>query len=106
MRRIDFNSRPSARGDHWMWERVSSATYFNSRPSARGDSFSRYFFIARTISIHAPPRGATEAAVMAERYYFISIHAPPRGATMFCSAKTQDFFKFQFTPLREGRPVA
>ena len=33
---------------------------------------------------------------------FISIHAPPRGATRFVSP-TRWGWKFQFTPLREGR---
>ena len=32
----------------------------------------------------------------------ISIHAPPRGATAVISAVLYDY-KFQFTPLREGR---
>ena len=33
------------------------------------------------ISIHAPPRGATNQLMEAEQAYNISIHAPPRGAT-------------------------
>ena len=54
------------------------------------------------ISIHAPPRGATDSY---RRHYSpisISIHAPPRGATPraeFITGKRV----FQFTPLREGR---
>ena len=35
----------------------------------------------------------------------ISIHAPPRGATPN-HAGSHRFFRFQFTPLREGRPLA
>ena len=34
----------------------------------------------------------------------ISIHAPPRGATTADSRSAHPRFKFQFTPLREGRP--
>ena len=33
------------------------------------------------ISIHAPPRGATVAALTEDGDELISIHAPPRGAT-------------------------
>ena len=34
-----------------------------------------------TISIHAPPRGATTVSVYDSPRGAISIHAPPRGAT-------------------------
>ena len=56
------------------------------------------------ISIHAPPRGATEK--LAQAYYdsLISIHAPPRGATPPLSTSLYTIV-FQFTPLREGRPA-
>ena len=55
---------------------------FNSRPSARGDWLDVGFNVTRpNISIHAPPRGATQR--------------PPRPALAI---------PFQFTPLREGRP--
>ena len=55
-----------------------------------------------TISIHAPPRGATVLHGCAGHRHSISIHAPPRGAT----AEWLPTYKsevFQFTPLREGR---
>ena len=98
---------------------------FNSRPSARGDGGRpRSRAQADRISIHAPPRGATDfdfhnemvilfqftplregRLIVSPRYMrldYISIHAPPRGATI------QNFRQgrkkvFQFTPLREGR---
>ena len=57
------------------------------------------------ISIHAPPRGATPAAVGRMCGFRISIHAPPRGATDTVSAKVV-LQAFQFTPLREGRQSA
>ena len=82
--------------------------------------------IARlSISIHAPPRGATAAPRQRDRgaWHFnsrpsargdhaprrhlphgaISIHAPPRGATGFKEAQAHTIKIFQFTPLREGR---
>ena len=78
--RIDFNSRPSARGDDWTDDEV-------------------WEFL---ISIHAPPRGATTGKFPITYERYISIHAPPRGATarMICGAAP---CIFQFTPLREGR---
>ena len=55
--------------------------HFNSRPSARGD-------------LYYPPFGVMQ---------LISIHAPPRGATNLRNSLGQTG-QFQFTPLREGRP--
>ena len=58
------------------------------------------------ISIHAPPRGATTCIVPGNFIFGISIHAPPRGATRFLRQQEARQPQFQFTPLREGRPVA
>ena len=78
------------------------------------------------ISIHAPPRGATqsEKSSSSRAAYFnsrpsargdtkattaagvefgISIHAPPRGATLTPPRTDGTAYIFQFTPLREGR---
>ena len=55
--------------------------YFNSRPSARGDPGIGSFVVGEEISIHAPPRGATR---IVDGFILVN--------------------KFQFTPLREGRP--
>ena len=57
------------------------------------------------ISIHAPPRGATRICQRSWKLSPISIHAPPRGATTR-QATRQWRLLFQFTPLREGRPIA
>ena len=54
---------------------------FNSRPSARGDFPFTNFHEENLISIHAPPRGATTWIPFAQNVGQISIHAPPRGAT-------------------------
>ena len=76
----NFNSRPSARGDHSLSPSSRAPCHFNSRPSARGD-----------------------AAVISSAFPLcISIHAPPRGATPSSSTYSVDRI-FQFTPLREGR---
>ena len=80
--------------------------------------------MALTISIHAPPRGATDYGIRvggAFSFQFtplregrrlqsaierdvseISIHAPPRGATDDVMNALKPIL-FQFTPLREGR---
>ena len=60
-----------------------SPFYFNSRPSARGDMPTKNNRYRKIISIHAPPRGATQAPT------------PQLGGITI----------FQFTPLREGRPA-
>ena len=54
---------------------------FNSRPSARGDLIMVPSLNAPMISIHAPPRGATDCCPKIQAIVVISIHAPPRGAT-------------------------
>ena len=77
-----FNSRPSARGDGHPGHIRRKLHDFNSRPSARGDPARLCGHTVSTISIHAPPRGATK----------IIANYMQRG-------------RFQFTPLREGRPV-
>ena len=122
-----FNSRPSARGDRSDCYCFYSIKHFNSRPSARGDgnavgAVSYYVIFQFTplregrrervaqsnqqsiISIHAPPRGATRSSGFLEPQPPISIHAPPRGATAQTGKELMDRV-FQFTPLREGRPV-
>ena len=59
-RKFYFNSRPSARGDIQSAHGLKTCRYFNSRPSARGDGKQFVSFGIETISIHAPPRGATQ----------------------------------------------
>ena len=143
-----FNSRPSARGDSAIRSAHHPSTHFNSRPSARGDeraeiarnTADKFQFTPlregrrarrdrtqhrRQISIHAPPRGATNEVIRQRKKRNISIHAPPRGATTLPAAGILNrrhfnsrpsargdgtvsksalcVIRFQFTPLREGR---
>ncbi len=120
-----FQFTPLREGRRWCPTTSRTATYFNSRPSARGDDcklvgvlrdalfqftplregrrgLMQYGDGINAISIHAPPRGATEILQRIAQQMNISIHAPPRGATfqVFC-IPTEEIF--QFTPLREGR---
>ena len=98
-----FNSRPSARGDAPFFAVSVADNHFNSRPSARGDPKVREAYIRAFISIHAPPRGATFPIPAFPKSCLISIHAPPRGATAYDGAQMMSDWIFQFTPLREGR---
>ena len=121
-----FQFTPLREGRREVFPTVLRNIYFNSRPSARGDNHSVAVEHNVTISIHAPPRGATEGvdlplllhsisihapprgATPPQRYLIplqaISIHAPPRGATAVAPVLAK-VATFQFTPLREGRRV-
>mgnify|MGYP001511702919 CR=1 FL=1 len=80
---ILFQFTPLREGRHVSDEGVRVHFYFNSRPSARGDIAKKCEKGLYTISIHAPPRGAT-CAILVSSAGSISIHAPPRGATRAC----------------------
>ena len=96
-----FNSRPSARGDRAWYAGEPSPWYFNSRPSARGDSTVVYVRPSNSFQF-TPLREGRPIPVAAIQHQAISIHAPPRGATQY-RFLAPDVFPFQFTPLREGR---
>ena len=98
-----FNSRPSARGDGCAFFCVPPAPIFQFTPLREGRRWlPRTGTNPPSISIHAPPRGATATALLPASEVRISIHAPPRGATRGrCAVRADDIF--QFTPLREGR---
>ena len=99
-----FNSRPSARGDYNRCiQRRTNLFQFTPLREGRLELIKKAV-ACLSISIHAPPRGATK---MWKEYYkkqSISIHAPPRGATRRWRTFPQ-LARFQFTPLREGRQV-
>ena len=103
--RLDFNSRPSARGDAAVVDALPVLTvYFNSRPSARGDAIQqRAGRVGVCISIHAPPRGATFSKYFAfrrKRYF----NSRPSARGDLLDLETSEYYpQFQFTPLREGR---
>ena len=78
-------------------------TYFNSRPSARGDNDVVHFLRFHFISIHAPPRGATQrSGCRRTRARYFNSRPSARGDTV-ATAVAPIVNKFQFTPLREGR---
>ena len=121
-----FNSRPSARGDKvTMTTKPRNRVLFQFTPLREGRQKGWGKKRAYSISIHAPPRGATAKDAQAEKGrkisihapprgatfeqmanaipYIISIHAPPRGATAAIFSPPSKAPLFQFTPLREGR---
>ena len=76
-----FQFTPLREGRRIRAKRSPQAAYFNSRPSARGDDSETTRSRSVSISIHAPPRGATFCGFPTTFPLQISIHAPPRGAT-------------------------
>ena len=101
--RSHFNSRPSARGDSTVSCPSACTKNFNSRPSARGDTTTEHTFCGPTYFNSRPSARGDQKHVRAVLDGEISIHAPPRGATC-AAARFRRSGKFQFTPLREGRP--
>ena len=101
-----FNSRPSARGDRKADADALAADLFQFTPLREGRRGTKMKISIKKISIHAPPRGATDYGRQGAGERHISIHAPPRGATGLFALPFMRQSKFQFTPLREGRPRA
>ena len=83
--------------------RVNGSAEFQFTPLREGrPRLAKEYHTFQGISIHAPPRGATNERRDIDCKSRISIHAPPRGATR-CAVGRHPAFRFQFTPLREGR---
>ena len=76
-----FNPRPSREGRRNQYHISCRLSCFNPRPCARGDLLIQFGRGVFSVSIHAPARGATHAILISIVHY-----------------------KFQSTPLREGRP--
>ena len=86
---FSFQFTPLREGRRRHRRRIAAARRnFNSRPSARGDIQQRAGRAGVCISIHAPPRGATNVSQPSPLFLHISIHAPPRGATLVFGAVT------------------
>ena len=63
----------------------------------------RLIFCNLSISIHAPPRGATRCfSPLRPFFHLISIHAPPRGATALLSAGVCNSLYFNSRPSARG----
>ena len=123
---LNFNSRPSARGDdsyrrhyrgvdefqftplregrHQHHQHHQPTSYFNSRPSARGDDQLTSTISQPAISIHAPPRGATLTSQPANQLDSHFNSRPSARGDYGTKWRCWEKEPFQFTPLREGRP--
>ena len=82
------------------------AFHFNSRPSARGDSKVTALYNKREVFQFTPLREGRPCRTRHPRLVSISIHAPPRGATRLEQENFALCKGFQFTPLREGRLIS
>ena len=122
---LNFNSRPSARGDRCR-SRSPTSEKFQFTPLREGRRYRAWMGKeALEISIHAPPRGATRDAfgyspilthfnsrpsARGDSFRFFPVRRKPyfnsrpsaRGDFDFPNIGTIRFI-FQFTPLREGR---
>ena len=82
---------------------VSRYSHFNSRPSARGDRTYLRKLVQKVFQFTPLREGRRFREMGGCMEFSISIHAPPRGATL-ADKITVRVCVFQFTPLREGRP--
>ena len=77
-----FDPRPCARGDV-TGDKLNNGNAFRSTPLREGRQVNLrgHRRTVQGVSIHAPARGATGEALIAEATARVSIHAPARGAT-------------------------
>ena len=100
-REISIHAPP--RGATGTCECCITTVDFNSRPSARGDGAFWYDDWFGSISIHAPPRGATTFADLLGSARRLFQFTPLREGRLARAESVLAVFVFQFTPLREGR---
>ena len=100
--RANFNSRPSARGDFSRLANLSDML-FQFTPLREGRRAQFAGLRSALIFQFTPLREGRRVRVWLEKCSSISIHAPPRGATLIGMIMPSPYAVFQFTPLREGR---
>ena len=100
-----FNSRPREGGDleHEIQDKYRTVSTHAPARGATWDRLSERDLSIR-VSTHAPARGATHGVGLPRRVRPVSTHAPARGATPENVADTEPCMKFQLTPPRGGRP--
>ena len=102
--RAAFQFTPLREGRHARHVGIEPTYYFNSRPSARGDITGGFITDDDGTFQFTPLREGRPPGTSALSRRTISIHAPPRGATVG-KRRNSTYTPFQFTPLREGRPA-
>ena len=101
-----FNSRPSARGDSKVTALYNKREVFQFTPLREGRPCRTRHPRLVSISIHAPPRGATQFQQFKATFQGISIHAPPRGATRWLYTQPSFSRHFNSRPSARGDMVA
>ena len=99
-----FQFTPLREGRRGAFRHHGITLHFNSRPSARGDRQGNPRWATETISIHAPPRGATKFAWISLLREHFNSRPSARGDGLVMPRMPS--LLFQFTPLREGRHKA
>ena len=100
-----FNSRPSARGDEFCVIRATDKSVFQFTPLREGRLVPENVSLLREHFNSRPSARGDPSYQGLDGHFSISIHAPPRGATSCRHATLYPSPTFQFTPLREGRPM-
>jgi len=101
-RALCFNPRPRTRGDQSPSIRRILIRRFNPRPRTRGDVGDIDGDARSDVSIHAPARGATQAA--GDVAYFDGFQStPPHEGRLVSVVGTAPAGVFQSTPPHEGR---
>ena len=101
-----FNSRPSARGDVKAFLDGGSVRLFQFTPLREGRLGGGGGAVPHCgISIHAPPRGATPMPMWFSSVSMNFNSRPSARGDEYGILPVSVYEKFQFTPLREGRPA-
>ena len=101
-----FNSRPSARGDVYVWTSLATPVEFQFTPLREGRLYPSHTKGGDgRISIHAPPRGATHNECVNLCFVMTFQFTPLREGRHNECVNLCFVMTFQFTPLREGRLV-
>ena len=101
-----FQFTPLREGRRMHCKAIQFLLNFNSRPSARGDKGKDAQWVSVPISIHAPPRGATEILLALRLSNGLFQFTPLREGRRRLKHLRHERGLFQFTPLREGRLTA
>ena len=99
---VHFNSRPSARGDGSCLSLVSATCTFQFPPLREGRHGRNPRRCSKSISIPAPPRGATEATIRGLLRLYSSILALTRGAKFGLMTSAMMATNFNSRPSARG----
>ena len=100
---ISIHAPPRGATGAWRSVPVARRRYFNSRPSARGDGSQRRER-GRTANFNSRPSARGDKSFPASKLFRAFQFTPLREGRPIGQTKTFGIFLFQFTPLREGRP--